>query len=183
MIITLNFNSLTTDIENSLKELLEVAKLEENDIVVVGCSTSEVGGKKIGTSSSMEIAEALMSGILPSINEHKVFLAIQCCEHLNRALVVEKECSKMYNLDIVTAIPHRTAGGSMGEYAMSVFKDPVLVEQIKGHAALDIGDTLVGMHIKRVAVPFRMSIKEIGEAHLTAAYRRHPLIGGKRAHY
>jgi uncharacterized protein (TIGR01440 family) len=124
-----------------------------------------------------------MKGLLPVIQENKLFLAIQCCEHLNRALVVEKACAEKYGLEIVAVMPHPKAGGSLSASAMEKFNQPVVVETITAHAGLDIGDTFIGMHLKRVAVPVRLAAKNIGQAHLTAARHRPKLIGGARAKY
>ena len=151
--------------------------------MVVGCSTSEVAGKKIGTSSSMEIAQALMEGIYPLVQQQGLYLAVQCCEHLNRALVVEEECMEKYGLEQVTVYPVQGAGGSLAHTAMKTLAHPVVVERIQAHAGMDIGDTFIGMHLKPVAVPFRGSLKSIGEAHLTMARTRPKLIGGERARY
>lgn len=180
-----DYNLIESKTKDALTELLDVANLKEEDIVVIGCSTSEVVGKRIGKGSDVKVAESIMSALLPLIKEHKLFLAIQCCEHLNRGLVVEERCAEKYDLDIVSVIPHAKAGGSMGQYAMETFDNPVMVESIKSRAkaGIDIGDTLIGMHLKRVAVPVRLSVKEIGEAHVTSAYTRPPLIGGARAIY
>lgn len=175
--------SITRNVEQALKELLDVAGLKPNDILVVGCSTSEVIGQKIGTASNLEIANAIMDGILPSVKEHHLFLAAQCCEHLNRAIVVEETCALMYGLEVVNVVPHPKAGGSFATVAMERFKNPVVVEEITGHAGMDIGDTFIGMHLKRVAVPVRVSVKNIGNAHLTLVRTRPKLIGGERAKY
>jgi uncharacterized protein (TIGR01440 family) len=179
----IDLTSLTRNVEQALKELLEVAHLKPNDILVVGCSTSEVIGQKIGSASSLEVAIALMDGILPIVKENNLFLATQCCEHLNRALVVEETCALFYGLEVVNVVPHPKAGGSFATMAMERFKNPMVVEEIAGHAGMDIGDTFIGMHLKRVAVPVRVSIKSIGEAHLTLARTRPKLIGGERAKY
>lgn len=178
-----DYKLLTKNIKDSINELLDTSNLQTKDIIVIGCSTSEVIGHKIGSNSNLKIAEALMSGVLPEVKEHKLFLAIQCCEHLNRALVVEEECAEKYNLRIVSVYPKVKAGGAMAETAMNVFKSPVVVESISSDAGLDIGDTLIGMHLKEVAVPIRLSNKKIGEANLTSANHRPPLIGGERAVY
>lgn len=178
-----DYHNFTERVRQALEELLAIAQLKPQQIFVVGCSTSEVMGKKIGSSSSAEAANALADGILPLIREHKLFLAAQCCEHLNRALVVEEECARMYGLEIVSVVPHPKAGGSFASVAMERFERPVVVETITGHAGMDIGDTFIGMHLKRVAVPVRIGIKNIGEAHLTLARTRPKLIGGERAFY
>jgi len=179
----MDYTQITFQVEVALKELLAAAQLKPGQIVVVGCSTSEIGGAKIGTSSSLEIAEAVLAGLLPQIRQAGLFLAIQCCEHLNRALVVERACQERYNLEEVTVYPIQGAGGSLPYQAMQAFEDPVVVEKIQAHAGLDIGDTFIGMHLKPVVVPVRGSIKEVGAAHLTMARTRPKLIGGERARY
>ncbi len=173
----------TKQAQEAIDALLEVAKLEAEEIVIIGCSTSEVAGKRIGSSSSLEIARAIMEGLLPATQRDGLFMAVQCCEHLNRALVVEKKCAKKYFLEVVAAVPHEKAGGSLPTVAMNMFADPVLVETISGHAGIDIGDTFIGMHLKRVAVPVRLDIKNIGRAHLTFARTRPKYIGGERTCY
>ncbi|MDD2585586.1 MAG: TIGR01440 family protein [Syntrophomonadaceae bacterium] len=174
---------LTETANSALKELLGVANLKPGQIVVVGCSTSEVQGKRIGKASSMEIAEAISDAILPLIKENNLFLAVQGCEHINRSLVVEEECAEKYGLEIVNVLPHLHAGGGFATINYERFKNPVLVEGIQAHAGMDIGDTFIGMNMKRVVVPVRSEIKSIGEAHLTMARTRAKLVGGERAHY
>ena len=174
---------LTSDTAKALRGLLGVAGLRPHDIVVVGCSTSEVAGHRIGSASSADIAEAIMDGLLPIIKEDQLYLAIQCCEHLNRALVVERECAARCELELVTVIPHLKAGGALSAAAMKEYSDPVVVESISAHAGMDIGDTFIGMHLRRVAVPVRLEISKIGDAHLTMARTRPKLIGGERALY
>jgi uncharacterized protein (TIGR01440 family) len=183
-----NDNLLTgirSEVENALNELIRISKLEKEQIILIGCSTSEVQGKRIGTFSSSQIAEAIFSGLIPSINRNRyeVFLAFQCCEHLNRCVVVEKSCAIKYGLEIVDVVPQLKAGGGMATFAYQTFKQPVVVEKIKAHAGMDIGDTLIGMHLKSVAVPVRIPIKSIGTAHLTLARTRPKFIGGSRALY
>ena len=167
----------------AISELLEQAKLQHGEIVVVGCSSSEIVGEKIGKGSTPDAANAVLDGILPLIKENGLFLAAQCCEHLNRALVVEREAAERFNLDIVSAVPKPKAGGSFAAAAYLAYAEPVLVEHIKASAGLDIGSTLIGMHLKDVAVPLRLEIKTIGEASVTAARTRPKLIGGARAQY
>ncbi|WP_460000554.1 TIGR01440 family protein [Paradesulfitobacterium aromaticivorans] len=174
---------LTSQVEFALKGLLEIANLNPGQIVVIGCSTSEVLGKKIGEASNIDVAKAILDGLLQQVKLNNLYLAIQCCEHLNRALVVEKECAEKYNLEIVSVVPHPKAGGSLASIAMKRFDNPVVVETIIGHAGMDIGDTFIGMHLKRVAVPIRLDINNIGNAHLTLARTRPALIGGERAKY
>lgn len=177
------FASITNSAREALLGLIDAAKLEPRQIVVVGCSTSEVQGEKIGTASNLEVARAIMGGILPPLRERGLFLAVQCCQHLNRALVVEKECARLYCLETVLVLPVVNAGGALAVVAMELFEHPIVVESIKAHAGLDIGDTLIGMHLKSVAIPFRLPVGKIGRAHLTAAYSRPKLIGGARAVY
>ncbi len=177
------YESIKTAAKNAMTELINEAKLEIGDIVVVGCSSSEIVGEKIGKGSAPEAADAVMEGILPLIHENGLFLAAQCCEHLNRALVVERETAKKYCLEAVSAVPKPKAGGSFAAAAYLAFKEPVLVEHIKAHAGLDIGCTLIGMHLRDVAVPLRLSVKNVGEALVIAARTRPKLIGGERAQY
>ena len=164
-------------------ELIEEAALKKGDIFVVGCSTSEVCGDKIGTNSNYEAATAIFEGIYSVLKKKGIFLAAQCCEHLNRAIVVEEECMQKYFLEEVSAIPQPKAGGSFATNAYRAFKTPVLVEAVKGHAGVDIGGTLIGMNLKAVCVPVRLSIKTIGYANVICAKTRPRLIGGERAVY
>lgn len=165
------------------KELLDKAHLQEGDVLVVGCSSSEVTGERIGTSSSLETAEAVFEGIYEIVKEKNLYLAAQCCEHLNRALIIERELAKRERIPIVNVIPQPKAGGSFGTTAYRRFLHPVAVEHIQAQAGMDIGDTLIGMHLTEVAVPVRISIKEIGQAHLVCARTRGKFIGGVRAAY
>ena len=167
--------------EQATNELVEVAKLKKGDIVVVGCSTSEVVGSKIGTNSDPDTAKNIFDGIYKVLKRKGIYLAVQCCEHLNRAIVTEKEA--VLGAEIVNVIPQKKAGGSLATVAYQSFKNPVVVEEIKADAGMDIGDTFIGMHLKKVAVPVRISIKSIGEAHLTLARVRPKFIGGVRAIY
>ena len=164
-------------------EIIGKAKLLPKDILVVGCSTSEVIGANIGTAGSKEVATSLLSGLRQACFDKEVFLAIQCCEHLNRALVVEKSCCEKYSLDQVSVKPVATAGGALASMAMEYYEKPVVVETIVAHAGIDIGATLIGMHLKKVAVPVRLSIRNIGEAIVIAARTRNKYIGGPRARY
>ena len=166
------------------KELLATAQLSAGDILVVGCSTSEVLGQKIGTYSSRETAEAIFDGIAPALKEQGVFLAAQCCEHLNRALILEQEAACRYGLEQVNVIPQPKAGGSFATVCYQRFQTPVAVEQLScAKAGMDIGDTLIGMHLARVAVPVRLSMNAIGQAHLVCARTRLKFVGGARAVY
>lgn len=172
------------DMEQLVQEWIESGYLHKNQLFVIGCSTSEVAGEQIGTSGSEDIAAHIYSALKDLKDKTGVYLAFQCCEHLNRALVVEREVLAHYpDLEEVTVIPHPNAGGSMASYAYRNMTDPVVVEEIKAHAGMDIGDTMIGMHLKRVAVPLRFKQKQIGQAHLTCARTRPKLIGGERARY
>lgn len=165
----------------SAKEIIEKAKLTNGQILVVGCSTSEVLGDKIGTNSSPDTAKEIFSGIYDACNEKGIFLATQCCEHLNRAIIVERAAVPFS--EPVNVVPQPKAGGSFSTVAYSTFKDPVALEEIKADAGLDIGSTLIGMHLKKVAVPVRLENSKIGNATLTAARVRPKFIGGERARY
>lgn len=167
----------------AVKELLSIAALESGDILVVGCSSSEVVGETIGTFSSKETAQAVFEGIYEVAKEQGIFLAAQCCEHLNRALVVEKELAKREKWDVVNVIPQPKAGGSFATTAYERFREPVAVEHIKAQAGMDIGNTLIGMHLKEVAVPVRVSISRIGNAPIVCARTRAKFVGGSRAVY
>lgn len=164
-------------------ELLRTAGVKEGGLFVVGCSTSEVAGQKIGTFSSPELAQAVFSGICRAAKESKVYLAAQCCEHLNRALILEEEAAVRYGYEIVNVVPRPKAGGSFATAAYGAFAKPAAVEHIKAHAGMDIGDTLIGMHLRDVAVPVRISVKNIGDARLVCARTRYKFIGGSRAAY
>lgn len=167
----------------AVSELLEAARLKPGDILVVGCSSSEICGKKIGSASSEETADAVFGAIYPVLREKGIFLAAQCCEHLNRALIVEREAAEKYGLPVVNAVPQPKAGGSFATAAYRAFGHPVAVENIRAHAGMDIGDTLIGMHLRPVAVPVRLSLRRVGEANLVCARTRPKYIGGERAHY
>lgn len=178
------YQELKTAAETAARELIEVAKLEAGDIMVVGCSSSEVGGQKIGTDSNVDIADAVFSGIYGVLKEHGVYLAAQCCEHLNRALIVEKAAMRDYRLERVNVIPQKKAGGSFATAAYHAFAEPVAVEELRcARAGMDIGDTLIGMHMAKVAVPVRLSVRKIGEANLVCARVRPKFVGGDRAVY
>ncbi len=167
--------------QTAVSELIEVAKLKSGDILVVGCSTSEVVGSKIGTNSDPNTANKIFDGIYSVLKEKGIFLAVQCCEHLNRAIVTERQAVPF--AEPVNAIPQKKAGGSLATVAYNSFANPVVIEEIKADAGMDIGDTFIGMHLKRVAVPVRLSINAIGEAHLTCARVRPKFVGGSRAVY
>ena len=163
------------------QELGEKAKLKPGHILVVGCSTSEVLGSKIGTNSSPETAKHIFAALYDYTREHGLFLAIQCCEHLNRAIITER--AAVSNAQIVNVVPQPKAGGSLATQAYAGFADPVAVEDIQADAGIDIGFTLIGMHLKKVAVPVRLENNRIGEATVVAARTRPKFIGGVRAAY
>ncbi len=168
-------------VENAIRELCDVAKLKRGDILVVGCSTSEVVGSKIGTNSDPDTAEKIFEGITAVTEPIGIYLAVQCCEHLNRAIVVEKDAVPFG--EYVNVIPQKKAGGSLATVAYNSFKNPCVLEEIKADAGIDIGGTLIGMHLKKVAVPVRLSISKIGEASIICARVRPKFIGGIRAIY
>lgn len=165
------------------EELAETAGLEEGDILVTGCSSSEVASHKIGSYSSAEIGEAIFDVLYQACRERKIYLAAQCCEHLNRALIIEKKAAKEYRLPMVNVVPKLKAGGSFATAAYAGMEDPVAVEELKAHAGIDIGDTLIGMHLRPVAVPVRTKTRQIGDAHVVCARTRLKFIGGERASY
>lgn len=164
-------------------EVMEAGRLHPGDLLVVGCSSSEILGEKIGTHSSTDAAEAVVSALLPVLKAHSIFLAAQCCEHLNRALIVEAEYARLHGLEQVNAVPQPKAGGSFAAGVYHAMTHPIAVEHVKADAGMDIGDTLIGMHLKEVAVPLRISVKKIGEANLVCARTRPKCIGGSRAVY
>ena len=167
--------------ENIINEFISKANIKKGDIVVVGCSTSEVVGSKIGTNSDPNVAENIFEGLYLPLKEKGVFLAVQCCEHLNRAIVTESDALPF--AEPVNVIPQKKAGGSLATIAYQRFSNPIVVEDIKANAGIDIGDTFIGMHLKKVAVPLRLSTNTLGEAHVTFARTRPKFIGGIRAIY
>ena len=170
-------------VEAAVEELIEAAEPKPGQVFVVGCSTSEVLGNKIGTAGSLEAAKVIFDALRKVTSAHGLYLAIQCCEHLNRSLVTEAEAAEKYCWEEVAVRPVAHAGGSLAQVAYDTFDQPIVVEKITAHLGLDIGQTLIGMHLKRVAVPVRLSQKEIGAAILTAARTRPPYVGGERAVY
>ncbi len=178
----MDYAEITKQTSAALQELLEAARLERGDIFIVGCSTSEIMGARIGKGSTPDAARAVYDGLYPTLKERGIYLAAQCCEHLNRAVIVERE-ALLAGAEICNVVPQLHAGGA---FAMTVYQNaahPVAVEEIHAAAGMDIGDTLIGMHLRRVAVPVRVSIKRIGEANLVCARTRPKFIGGARAVY
>ncbi len=179
----ISLESIHDDTKKLVGELLDSANLKPGNILVLGCSTSEVQGKRIGSYGNTDVAKAILEAVRALLSESGVFLAVQCCEHLNRSLVVERKVLDKYGLTEVTVLPVPHAGGAAAFTAMRLFEDPVVVESIQAHAGVDIGDTFIGMHLRPVVVPVRLSVKSIGFAHVTAARTRPKLVGGKRAVY
>lgn len=174
---------ITRDAQIAVRELIEAAHLTSGQILVIGCSSSEMIGERIGKHSSMEAAVALYEAVAPILAEHGIYLAAQCCEHLNRAIIMERACAEKYGYDPVWVKPQPKAGGSFATTAWEHMTDPVAVEFVKAHAGMDIGATLIGMHLRRVAVPVRLSVQHIGNATLVCARTRPAYIGGPRAQY
>ncbi len=177
------FEEITAQARQAAEELLAASGLKKGQILVVGCSSSELVGARIGKGSSLEAAQAAFAGIYPLLREKGIYLAVQCCEHLNRALIVERELAEARGFEIVNAVPQPHAGGSFAVTAWANFEEPVAVETIVADAGMDIGGTLIGMHLRRVAVPVRLSLDHIGEALLLCARTRPKYIGGSRAVY
>ena len=178
----LDFDLVAQQAAQAARELLEAANPAPGDFFVVGCSSSEIVGGHIGKDSSLDAAAAVYAGIAPVVKQHGLWLAAQCCEHLNRALIVEKAALPPFT-PVVNVLPQPHAGGSWATTCWKKFREPVAVEEIRAHAGIDIGGTLIGMHLKRVAVPVRLSLNKIGEANILCAYTRPKLIGGERARY
>ena len=174
---------ITLQARTVVTELLEQANMRPGSLLVIGCSSSEMVGEKIGTHSSVDAAAALAEVVLPLLKEAGVHLAVQCCEHLNRALILERRVAEKWGYEIVNVVPQPKAGGSFAVTAWNAMEDPVAVEEIKAEAGIDIGGTLIGMHLRRVAVPVRTSRNKIGEAIVLCARTRPKFIGGSRAIY
>ena len=177
-----DFENIKETAVKAVTELIEAAHLKKGDILVVGCSSSEIKGERIGKGSDMNAAEAVYQGIKPILDEKGIFLAAQGCEHINRAIITERAALGPLD-EVVNVVPQLHAGGSFTVTVYNNAKDPVALERIQADAGMDIGDTLIGMHLKPVAVPVRLSMKEIGCAHLTCARTRPKFIGGERAKY
>ena len=172
-----------TQLEQVLEEFATQVKFTPGQLLVIGCSTSEIVGKRIGSAGGFEVAECLFETLQAFATKQDIFLVFQGCEHINRALTMETKTAEAYGLEPVSVIPVQKAGGSMSAYAYVHFQEPVVVEYVQAHAGIDIGQTLIGMNLKPVAVPIRTSIKQIGEAIVTLATTRPKLIGGERAVY
>ena len=177
------YEEITMQVRTVVKELLDQANLKPGSLFVIGCSSSEMVGQRIGKGSSMDAAQAAFRGIYPILQERGIELAVQCCEHLNRALIMERATAERKGYEIVNVMPQPHAGGSFAVTAWNAFEDPVAVETIQADAGIDIGGTLIGMHLRRVAVPVRTSLNHIGEAIVLSARTRPKYIGGPRAVY
>ena len=175
--------TILTQTETVAEELLQKAKLKQGDICVIGCSTSEITGNNPGTNSTPELAEAVFDVIYRILCENHIYIASQCCEHLNRAIVVERKVAEKKGLEIVNVIPQPKAGGSFATATYKALKDPVVVEKIRADAGIDIGGVLIGMHLKETAVPVPLRQRTIGQARIIAARTRPKFIGGARAVY
>ena len=181
---------ITTEQVSAQAEQAVTALLQENrphfnpvKLLVIGGSSSEIAGGTIGHNSTYEYGEAVVEAVMKVCREAGVAPAFQCCEHLNRALIMERETAERYGYEIVWVVPRIKAGGSLATAAWKRFNDPVAVLSVRADAGLDIGQTLIGMHLRRVAVPVRLSISRVGEARITAARTRPLLVGGERARY
>lgn len=176
-------STLALQMAQLFAEFLDSGHFKPGQLIVIGCSTSEVAGDHIGQAGSPDIAAQLFGPLERLAREHDMHLAFQCCEHLNRALVVERRTMEAFNLEEVSVVPHPHAGGSMASHAYRHFNEAVVVEAVQAHGGIDIGETLIGMHLRPVAVPLRLSSRTLGAARLNACYTRPKLIGGERAQY
>lgn len=182
----MDFKDITEQSRQAVTEIIKAANLKEGSLFVIGCSSSEVLGSQIGTATNMDSARAIYDGIIPVLREHGILPAAQCCEHLNRALVVDRATMLKFGFEQVNAIPQPNhAGGAFATECYNRFEDPVLVESVeaKGDAGIDIGGTMIGMHIHNVVVPLRISLRKIGDAPIICARRRPKYVGGQRAIY
>ena len=167
----------------AVEQLLDAANVKAGQILVVGCSSSEIAGGSIGHASAPEVANAVYEAITSACKARGLYLAAQCCEHLNRALIVERACAEQYGLEEVCVIPQPKAGGSFATAAWAGMEQPCAVESIKAHVGMDIGGTLIGMHLRSVAVPVRIMQSTIGQASVLCARTRPKFVGGSRAVY
>ena len=177
------YEEITEKARSIVADVLEQSRLKSEDIFLVGCSTSTVFGEAYGSSSNMDIARALFEGIYPELKKRGIYLAVQCCEHLNRAIIIPEKAAEKLRLDIVNVVPWPKAGGSFATVAYKSLERPVAVEHIRADAGMDIGGVLIGMHLREVAVPLNLKDNMIGKSHITAARTRPKFIGGERAHY
>ena len=180
-----SLQEITHQAAQAAEILLDAARPQPGGICVVGCSTSEIAGEMIGSASNLEVAQAVWEGLAPAIQAAKLYLAVQGCEHINRALCVSRACAERFDLTEVMVVPWLHAGGAFATYAYGRTADAVMVEDLRARAVLglDIGGTLIGMHLRPVAVPVHSPLRQIGAAHLTMARVRPRYIGGPRAKY
>ncbi len=177
------YEKIKEQANRAILEILDKAGLKKGDIFVVGCSSSTVAGHSFGSASSMDIAQAIFDGIYPELKSRGIYIAAQCCEHLNRALITERAAAEKQLREEVNVVPQPKAGGSFATITYNTLEQPVAVEHIRADAGIDVGGVLIGMHLKEVAVPLTLSVKKIGEANVTSARTRAKFIGGERAHY
>ncbi len=175
--------SIKRDAKEAVSALCDAAGLLKDDLFIVGCSSSEVLGERIGTNSSLDVADAIFEGIYGVLKEKGIFMAVQCCEHLNRAVILEKKAAEKFGYPIVNVLPQPKAGGSLGTLAFERLENAVATEKVCADAGIDIGLTMIGMHLKEVAVPVRLPIRKIGNATIVCARTRPKFIGGIRAKY
>ena len=178
----MDLSEIKEQTRSAVTELLAKAPMRAGDVFIIGCSTSEIAGERIGTASSAEIAKAVCDGAKPVLDEAGIYLAAQCCEHLNRAVITERAALAPW-AEICNAVPRSHAGGAFAAEVYARAADPVAVEHIKAAAGIDIGGTLIGMHLKDVAVPVRLTVRKIGEANIICARTRPKYIGGPRTIY
>lgn len=178
-----NEEIIRTQAKEIILDLIEKTKLKKGDLLIIGCSSSEIIGNNIGHGSSLRAAQVAFEAIYPELKSRGIELATQCCEHLNRCVILEKGSADKRGYEAVNVVPQPKAGGSFSTTAYNTFENPVAVEKVRADAGLDIGLTLIGMHLKEVAVPVRLCRKTLGEATISAARTRPKFIGGIRANY
>lgn len=176
-------DTIKSQAQQVITEFIQASHIKSGELLVIGCSSSEIMGNVIGKASSIDAAKSIFDGIYPILKANGIYLAAQCCEHLNRALIIEQSAAEKFGLEIVNVMPQPKAGGAFATTVWQNMNCPVAVEHVKAHAGIDIGNTLIGMHLKEVAVPVRLSINKIGEAPIVCARTRPKFIGGERAHY
>lgn len=181
--VDVDLDVIAAEATEIIEELIETANMKPGQIMVIGCSSSEIAAHTIGRYSSKEVGETVFNALNNVAKKHQIYLAAQCCEHLNRAIIIEEEAAEKYGLEMVNVKPQLKAGGSFSVAAWNNFATPCAVEKIQAHAGIDIGDTLIGMHLRSVAVPVRTKKNSIGSAHVVCARTRLKFIGGERAIY
>ena len=181
--VDVDLDVIAAEATEIIEELIETANMKPGQIMVIGCSSSEIAAHTIGRYSSKEVGETVFNALNNVAKKHQIYLAAQCCEHLNRAIIIEEEAAEKYGLEMVNVKPQLKAGGSFSVAAWNNFAAPCAVEKIQAHAGIDIGDSLIGMHLRSVAVPVRTKKNSIGSAHVVCARTRLKFIGGERAIY